>query len=195
MMRLRPLAALAALAVAASGAAIYYVRRPAPQQTQLTAGVGQATPAPNVIIIDATPLPATFESKGLAGRRFGVMRVYVSAAPEIALKGESKSSPGATLSSVPILVVLENDSYREVDAKRDLGLRGNELFSVEIKGPLLEGVFRESRPAEDTLWGPAERKSFELNWHPVSPTPGQYIISVKPSFGDAGEVQLSILLK
>lgn len=194
-MRLRPIAALAALAVAASGAAIYYVRRPAPQQTQPTAGGGPATPAPTVVIIDATPLPATFESKGLASRRFGVMRVYVTAAPEIALKGDSKSPPGATLSSVPILVVLENDSYREVDAKRDLGLRGDKLFSVGIKGPLLEEVFRESRPAEDLLWGPAERKSFELDWHPVSPTPGEYTISVKPSFGDAGEVQLRIRLK
>jgi hypothetical protein len=193
-MRRRLLAALAAAAVAVAGAALYYARRPArgDVQGQTDGTAGQTETASGVIIIDATPLPATYEKPGLVSQRFGVMRIYVSAAPEVSLKGATQ---GSTLDVVPILVVLENDSYREADARRDLGLDGAELFSVEIRDPSGAVVFSDSTPAEESVWGPAERKTFNLNWHPTSLAPGQYVISLKPAFGDAGEVQLPMRLK
>lgn len=188
----RLLAALAALAVV--GAAVYYARRPTGTNTQSQAdeAVGQTVTPSGLIIVDATPLPAAFEKAGLVSRRFGAMRVYVSAAPEIAIRDAAK---GGTLDLVPILVVLENDSYRELDARRDLGLDGAELFSVEVRDPSGSVVFRDTRPAEDVVWGPAERKTFKLSWPPLANAPGQYVIVLKPAFGKAGEVQLRTRLK
>ena len=188
----RLLAALAVVAV--GGAALYYVRRPAGggTQGQPDAASGQTVTASGVVIVDATPLPATYEKPGLVSRRFGAMRVYVSAAPEIAIKNAAQ---GGTLDVVPVLLVFENDSYRELDAKRDLGLEGAELFRVEVRDSSGSVVFSDSRPAEETVWGPAERKTFDVRWHPDSPAPGQYVISLKPAFADAEEVQLRIRLK
>lgn len=193
-MRRRLLAALAALAVAATGAALYYARRPARSGTegQAEGATGQTLTSSGLVIVDATPLPASYEKAGLTSRRFGAMRVYVSAAPEIAIKNAAQ---GGTLDAVPFLLMFENDSYRELDAKRDLGLEGTELFSVEIRDPSGPVVFRDSRPAEDVVWGPAERKTFNLSWRPDSPAPGQYVISLKPAFKDADEVQLRIRLR
>jgi hypothetical protein len=188
------LAVLFVVAVAATAAALYYARRPARSDAQgLTDGAApQTAGASGVVIIDATPLPASYEKPGLASRRFGVLRVYVSAEPEISIKSTTQ---GGTLDAVPLLVVLENDSYRELDARRDLGFEGAELFNVEIRDPSGTAVFRDSRPAEDVVWGPAERKSFNLRWNPAAPAPGQYVISLKLAFGDAGEVQLRTRLK
>lgn len=189
----RTIAALAVVALAAAGATFYYLRHPAPAETvRRDDGETTATPEGGVVIVDATPLPDAFQSNGLASRRFGVMRVYVSAAPEIALRSESGDG---VLQTVPVLVVLENDSYRALDARRDLGLVGPRLFEVEIRGPSSEVVFRDYVPAENTVWEPAERKSFELRWRPESPAPGGYVISVKPAFGGAGDVQLRTRLK
>ena len=190
----RFVATVAIVAVAAAGGALYYARRPAATGTQGETGAatGQTVTSSGLIIVDATPLPATFAQPGLVSQRFGVMRVYVSAAPEIPLRSATQ---GGTLDLVPILVVLENDSYRELDARRDLGLDGAELFSLEIRDPSAAIVFRDTKPAEDVVWGPAERKTFNLSWPPLSPAPGQYVISLKPAFDDAGEVQLRTRLK
>ncbi|MCA1619109.1 MAG: hypothetical protein LC795_07325 [Acidobacteria bacterium] len=189
----RVVAALVAAALTAAGATFYYLRRPAPAITERRDdGEITATPEAGVVIVDATPLPDAFQSKGVASRRFGVMRVYVSAAPEIALRSETGDG---VLQTVPVLIVLENDSYRALDARRDLGLDGQRLFDVEISGPSSEVVFQDYVPAENTVWEPAERKSFEVRWRPESPAPGEYVISVKPAFGGAGGVQLRTRLK
>ena len=191
----RLLAVLAVLAVSAAAAALYYARRPTltgAQRQADGASSGQTVTSSGLVVVDATPLPATFEKPGLVSRRFGVMRVYVSAAPEIPIRSGTQ---GAPLAIVPILVVLENDSYRELDARSDLGLDGSALFSVEVRDPSAAVVFRESRPVQDVVWGPAERKTFDVRWPPSPPTPGQYVISVKPAFGNAGELQLRTRLK
>jgi hypothetical protein len=189
----RLLAALAAL-VAAAAAALYYVRLPTGDgaRGQTGGATGQVVTASGLVIVDATPLPATYEKPGLASRRFGAMRVYVSAAPEIPVRGATQ---GGTLDAVPLLVVLENDSYREVDARRDLGLDGAELFSIEVRNPSSAVVFRVTQSAEDVVWAPAERKTFNLRWPAYSPVPGQYVIALKPYFGDADEVRLRVSLK
>lgn len=190
-MRRRLLAALAALAIAA---ALYYVRRPTRDgaQGQTGGATEQTVTAAGLVIVDATPLPATYEKPGLVSRRFGAMRVYVSAAPEISIKGATQDG---TLDAVPLLVIFENDSYRELDARRDLGLDGAELFSIEVRDPSGAVVFRDTQPAEEAVWGPAERKTFIRRWPPHAPVRGQYVISLKPYFSDADEVQLRISLR
>lgn len=190
----RFVATLATAAVVAAGGALYYARRPAGTGTQgqTDGATGQTVTSSGLIIVDATPLPATFEKPGLVSHRSGVMRVYVSVAPEIPIRSATQ---GGALDFVPILVVLENDSYREVDARRDLKLDGAELFSIEIRDPSAAIVFRDTQPAEDVVWGPAERKSFNLRWLPSSSVLGQYVISVKPAFDGAGEMQLRTHLK
>jgi hypothetical protein len=204
----RPLYALAALLAVAAGVAFYSWRRgPSGVTTPPTNADVAAATTPGVVIVDATPLPAAFESPGLVSRRLGPLRLYVSVAPEVALTKTADlgkmgtgnvggSQPeGERLASVPIRVVLENDSYREVDARRDLSLDGEELFQVSVSGADSGVVFSESRSAEETVWEPAERKTFDVAWRPGGAPPGEYVVAVKLAFGGPGEVKIRTRLK
>jgi hypothetical protein len=151
------LAALTALVVLAGGAGFYYFRHRTPptSDTQSTV-VGQDKPGSRVAAVRETPLPDSLEQPGMVSRRFDPMRLYVSVAPEIAIKrtgGGADSSKDEILDIVPVLIVLENDSYQEVDARRGLKPEGEELFNVSVTHSALGIVFRHSEPAADTVWG------------------------------------------
>lgn len=197
-MRRSVLAVLIALVASAGGVAFYYSRQstPPPSTSPSTAG-GQAGPASRAAAARETPLPDSLEKPGLVSRRFDPMRLYVSVAPEIALRrtsGGADSSKDETLDIVPVLIVLENDSYQEVDARRDLKLGGEELFNVSVTHSALGIVFRHKEPAADTVWGPAERKTFKVPW-PADSLPGECVISVQLAFGGSEEVQIRTRLK
>ena len=143
-----------------------------------------------------TPLPDSFISPGLVSRRDGHLRIYVAAPPEISLSKDVAEGSGQTpqrLASIPIAVVLENDTYKKVDAANDLALSGDALFTLTIsrEGPDGGEVFSYSEPqAELNEWQPAERKTFTATWPATSLIPGVYLISLRPSFGAQETVQI-----
>ena len=196
-MRRRAAAGLCCLLILTAGGALYYFRSRPPSTERATVAPppGADTPAPAASVVKETPLPDSLEQPGLVSRRFGPMRLYVSVAPEVALRRAPDAADGATLESVPILIVLENDSYREVDARRDLALTGDELFSVSVTDPARGELFRDRETSADFVWKPAERRSFTFHWRPADVAPGEYVITVKLAFGDLGETQIRTRLK
>ncbi|MCA1632719.1 MAG: hypothetical protein LC802_03120 [Acidobacteria bacterium] len=199
-MRRSVLAALIALVVLAGGAAFYYFRHRTQQPlARPLAGREQDIQSSRVAAVRETPLPNLLQQPGLVSRRFAPMRLYVSVAPEIAIKrtdGGADSSKDEILDIVPILIVLENDSYQEVDARRDLKLEGEELFNVFVTHSASGIVFRHSEPAVETVWGPAERKTFKVPWQPtIESLPGECVISMRLAFGGSDEVQIRTRLK
>ncbi len=147
-----------------------------------------------------TPLPDSFESPGLVSRRDGPLRIYVAVPREVALSkrdGEDTSQPEQTLQSVPIVVVIENDSYKKLDAAADLSV-GEELFTLIITrdGPQGVEVFSHREPrAEVSAWQPAERKTFTVSWPSASLSPGEYLVSVRPAFGTKETVRIRTTIR
>jgi hypothetical protein len=200
--RKRAVAAVTLLVAAAGVVAFYRMRRPTTTVTDGGGGVvtPQLTPPPPKPS-GPTPLPDTFESPGLVSRRDGPLRLYVAAASEVPIKKDSaQAGPGAALSYVPILVVLENDTYDRVDTAGDLSLTGDKLFTVGVSRAGSNGereeVFSYSEPSTDVGgWGPAERKSFRVSWPAANAAPGDYLISVTPAYGKREKVELHTTLK
>ena len=148
-----------------------------------------------------TPLPEFFESPGLVSRRAEPLRLYVAVAREISLSQLNPGSPqesGQRLTRVPIVVVLENDTYQKVDFDSALAPTGQNLFTLAInrEGPNSEEVFnyRELR-AELSGWEPAERKSFTVSWPIVAASPGNYLVTVTPAFGKQEPLKIHTTLR
>jgi hypothetical protein len=157
----------------------------------------QSTPLPG----GPTPLPDSFESPGLVSRRAEPLRLYVAVAREIPLSKQNSADPqssGQTLTSVPIVVVLENDTYKKVNFDSELAPAGEDLFTLAVRrvGPNAEEVFTYREPrAELSGWQPAERKTFTVSWPAAQLTPGDYVVSVTPAFGKQEKVQIHTTLR
>ncbi|MBC8029773.1 MAG: hypothetical protein H7Z16_06650 [Pyrinomonadaceae bacterium] len=177
--------------LAAAGGFIFYRSR----AVTVAPPVEVSTQPTEVLPGGPTPLPDSFESPGLVSRREGPLRIYVALPREISLSrhGENSGQQDQTLASVPIVVVLENDTYKKVDAAGDLSLTGDALFTLTITRDAPDGpeVFSHSEPrAEVSTWQPAERKTFTASWPAASISPGAYLVSVRPAFGTRQTLQI-----
>jgi hypothetical protein len=189
---------LLVVGIAAAGAYIYY--RPHPGyfvQTELKSNQRPLPPAAG----GPTPLPEFFESPGLVSRRAEPLRLYVAVAREIPLSNQDSADPqssGQTLTSVPIVVVLENDTYKKLNFDSELAPAGEDLFTLAIRrdGPSAEEVFTYREPrAELSGWQPAERKTFTVSWPTAGAGPGDYLVSVTPAFGKQATLQIRTTLR
>lgn len=163
-------------------------------------GGGDPAQSASLVAGGPTPLPDFFESPGLVSRKDGPVRMYLTIAPDIALSKRASGAPLApdqVLTNVPILVVLENDTYQTLDAANDLQLTGGDLFTLAITGAGTdpEAVFSYSEAqAELSGWRPAERKTFTVLWPTTTTAPGTYLISVRPAFGKQETLQIHTTL-
>ena len=148
-----------------------------------------------------TPLPDYFESPGLVSRRAAPLRLYVAVASEIPLQKRvsgNTQAPGEILASVPILVVLENDTYKKVNFDSELAPAGEDLFTLAITpvDPGAQEIFTYTEPrAELSEWQPAERKTFTVSWPTSGVAPGTYLVSVKPVFGKQETLRIRTTLR
>ena len=112
---------LVACLAAAGGFFIYRSRSGTVSTSELSSTKTPQTPTP----AGPTPLPDFFESPGLVCRRTEPLRLYVALAREISLHKPDAGGaqfPGQTLARVPIVVVLENDTYKKLNFGSDLAL-------------------------------------------------------------------------
>jgi hypothetical protein len=182
---------ICALALLAAGSAVAFFRwRPSPQGDD---GVITTSGA----VVDArvlpgpTPLPDYVEAPNLVSQRIGRLRLYVAVPNEIALYQAGSNLPLAT---VPIRVVLENETYKELDATKDFA---GGLFVVTVtREDGAAQIFNSEQTSEGlTHWGPAERKSFVLEWPIQDAVAGHYVISVTPGFGERTPVRIRTVFK
>jgi hypothetical protein len=149
-----------------------------------------AASAPAAAAFDVgRPLPLATERPGVVGRQIGLLRVTVAAAPEITL-GVAPS--GGEIESVPILVVLENDTYQPL-ASASLGWVGKYLCSVRITRRADDTeVFQSDVPLPTRLdWLSAERRQFVVDWPVQDVPPGSYRISVQLGLPDQPVVEVA----
>lgn len=185
---------LISVAVAAGGFVLYRSRTVVVTQPQAIFAQVTAT-APG----GPTPLPDSFESAGLVMHRDGALRIYVAVPREIILVSQAGGGPGqpGKLASIPISVILENDTYRKLDAIGDLSLT-DELFTLTIIRDGSDGreIFshRELRSGLSG-WQPAERKTFKVSWPAATVGPGVFVVSVRPAYGKQTQVQIRTSLK
>lgn len=165
-----------------------------PAQTQLELPQAAQNQTAQAETFDHNVLPDYLEKPGLASRKFGSLRVYVAVEREIEAKKNNQY-----LGSVPIMVILENDSYKRLDPSNDLGLTGNVLFNVRVtserQGKKLVALNQPQYRTELSGWEPAERKKFIVNW-PISPkTSGDFTITVELAFGSRYKVETHTRIK
>ncbi|MDX6612967.1 MAG: hypothetical protein QOD75_2153 [Blastocatellia bacterium] len=148
-----------------------------------------------------TPLPEFFESPGLVSRRAEPLRLYVAVARGIALNQQDPGDPqaaGQKLTSIPIVVVLENDTYQKVNFDSALAPAGEDLFTLVVTREGANGAevftYREPR-GELTGWEPAERKTFTVSWPTAATGPGTYLVTVTPAFGKQDPLKIRTTLK
>lgn len=198
MSRRKALVVLLIGGLVAAGTFIFYRLRPV-----VVAPLEHLSIQPTAAVVPGgpTPLPDSFEAAGLVSRRNGPLRIYVAVPREISLSRSSGAQSGQaeqTLASVPIAVVIENDSYKKVDTSGDLSLSGDALFTLTINrdGPDGPEVFNHREPQADlTAWQPAERKTFTVSWPATSISPGDYVISLSPAFGTQPAVQIRTTIR
>ncbi|MEO8435852.1 MAG: hypothetical protein ABI596_13210 [Pyrinomonadaceae bacterium] len=184
--------------IAAAAGFVYYRSQPGTISTSAP-GPNQLPPSP--VPGGPTPLPNFFESPGLVSRRAEPLRLYVAVAREISLRKQDSAdpqSPGKTLASVPIVVVLENDTYKKVDFDSELAPAGEDLFTLAVirDGSNAEEVFAYREPrAGLSGWQPAERKTFTVSWPTSGAAAGNYLVSVKPVFGKQETLQIRTTLR
>ncbi len=183
--------------LAAVGGFIFYRYRSVVVVVQPTESATEPVPiAPG----GPTPLPDSFESAGLVSRRYGSLRIYLAVPREISLTRNDREGSGQTsktLASIPIAVVIENDTYKKADLAADPS--GDDLFTLTVSREGEEGaeVFshREPRAPESSEWRPAERKTFTVSWPATNINPGVYSISLRPAFGTQETVQIRTAIR
>jgi hypothetical protein len=142
-------------------------------------------------------LPDYLERRGMVSERLGSIRLYVLVSPEIQIQRTVEGQDRIViLDRVPIRVVLENETYSPLSLQ-EAQISNAELFSVTVtKTDSNEEVFTAHQlSAEVTGWTPAERKTFNIDWPLSSPTPGTYLITLTPSFGEKNALQIRTTLK
>jgi hypothetical protein len=123
--------------------------------------------APAPVVETGRPLPPSFVRPGMVSRLVGVMRTYVAMAEEISFDPSPYES-GDRAVSIPILIVLENETYRPLMAA-DMGWIGKSLCSVRVvrvsdNGGEVE-VFQTEVPLPPRAdWLSAERRSVTVDW-------------------------------
>ena len=165
-------------------------------------------------------LPPVVSRPGIAGQRIGPLRIHLAVPPEVQLEtrtNDEVSTPVFDIQKsafpvswttvrpatkewtvraamIPILVVLENDSYQPISGD-SLGWKGSHLCSVRAER-LGEGgnkeVFRMDVPIPDGGFRltAAERRSIEINW-PISDAPaGDYKVFVELPFGEHPVIEI-----
>ena len=188
----------ACLAVMAASWRLHAARTSAPDRS---------TPVP--ASYDRGPaLPPVLRQPGLVSQCFGPLRVYLAVTPEVTLEGKANDevrspyfgNPNSAFptsytvvkpatrewtvraESLPILVVLENDTYRPLRLEQ-LNWSGENLCTVRVVRRQDSGdeeVYTQDvpLPARGDWWS-AERRSVEVNWPLRDATPGDYQVSVK----------------
>ncbi len=159
-------------------------------------------------------LPLAVDRPGLSGRRVGPLRIHLTVPPEVQLETRTSDevrSPvfdinksafpvswqivkpatrewTVRVATVPILVVLENDSYQPLGGDT-LGWRGPHLCSVRVER-LGEGgseeVFRKDVPIPEGGFRllPAERRSVGIDWPLDNVSTGSYKVIVEFPIGE-----------
>ena len=123
------------------------------------------------------PLPLTFNHDGIAGQRIGPLRIYLAVPPEVQLEQRARAA------TVPILIVLENDTYQPLSSD-NLDWRGPNLFSVRVVR-LGEGqneeVYRTEVPVPNGGFRllSTERRSITINWPLENVAAGDYKVSIE----------------
>ncbi len=136
--------------------------------------------------------PST-EQPGVVSRLVGLIRAYVAVPEEVRLEPAE-----GRIAHVPILIVIENESYRPLPAA-DAGWLGGALCTVRVlrvpeRGAETE-VFQTEVPLPSrTDWLSAERRNFTVDW-PTRPgtenvSAGQYRISVRLALPDEPAVEI-----
>lgn len=184
-------------AIAAAAGYIYYRSHPrivSGPATETTQTIQASVPG------GPTPLPEFFESPGLVSRRAEPLRLYVAVARAIALQQEpgDPQAAGQKLTSVPMVVVLENDTYQKVNFDSALAPAGEDLFTLVVtrEGANSAEVFNYREPrAGLSGWEPAERKTFTVSWPTAATGPGTYMVTVTPAFGKQEPLKIRTTLK
>ncbi len=159
-----------------------------------------APPAPAVALPPhevGQPLAPSFDRPGVAGRQTGLLRIYVAVTPESALEA-TEGTAARRLTSMPILITLENDTYQPL-AGTAIGWLGAQMCSVRVTRAAdnardLE-VFQTDLPLPARAdWLSAERRSFTVDWPVRDAPPGSYRISVQLALPDQPQVEISTRL-
>ncbi len=133
------------------------------------------------------PLPPSFDRPGVVSRQIGLMRVYLAVVPEVT---------GADPANVPILLVLENDTYQPL-AGTALGWLGGQLAAVTVfrvgAGGRDEEVFQTDLPLPTRAdWLSAERRNFTVDWPLRTGAPGHYRITVQLALPDQPTLEIAL---
>ncbi len=174
------LAILTALLVALGLLASRKQLNQAPRQIAQQPTSTQPQPSPT---LDPPRLPDMIDQESLVGRRVGPMRFYLAVQNETPLK----KNDGQPLEKVPILVVIENDTYQTQNWPEGASKSEDELFSVTVwsesdQKPPTSFTYHQ-KVGEANTWAPSERRSFTVPWYVHSPLAGWYLISVKLAGG------------
>jgi len=169
-------------------------------------------------------LPPVLQQPGLVSQCFGPLRVYLAVAPEVTLERKANDevrSPvfgnrnsavpssevvvkpatrewSVRAESLPILVVLENDTYQSLRPEQ-LNWSGEDLCVVRVVRRQEGGgeeVYTQKVPLpERGEWWSAERRSVEVNWPLRDAGPGDYRVSVQLPFGEHPVVEIATHLQ
>jgi len=181
----RILSIIAAVAIVVVG--IFYQRPqklPTGSSQPATARPKSTNKQPTLIEL-GPQLPDVIEKEGVVGRRFGSLRVYLAVPPEVTIRADTVT---VRAESVPILVVLENDTYSPLRlGKLDWG--GINLCRIHVtelrQDNRGETIFAQDVPLPPHAdWSSAERRSVEINWPLQGIAPGDYKITAEFPFGD-----------
>lgn len=156
-----------------------------------------ASAIPPPAIVTGLILPPAIERPGVASRLFGLLRTYVALAEEIHLE-PSADEPAARITRIPILIALENETYRPLTAAA-AGWIGQSLCTVRVVRLRDDGgeveVFHTDVPMPPRSdWLSAERRNVMVDWpllDGTSPvTPGQYKITVRLGLPEEPAVEI-----
>ena len=139
------------------------------------------------------PLPPSFDRPGVVSRQIGLMRVYLSVVPEVTV--ETVFEGAATGTTVPILLVLENDTYQPL-AGSAIGWLGGQLGTLSVFRVGVGGRDEEVFQAEVSLparadWLSAERRNFTVDWPLRAGAPGHYRVTVQLAFPDQPMLEIA----
>ena len=161
--------------------------------TDSAAAAVAATPVPALPDI-GRPLPPSFDRPGVVSRQIGLLRVYLAVVPEI-VREKAPQMPLIT-DTVPILLVLENDTYQPL-AGTALGWLGGQLAAVTVyrvgAGGRDEEVFQTDLPLPARAdWLSAERRNFTVDWPLPAGTSGHYRITVQLALPDQPTLEIAL---
>lgn len=188
--------AIASLALALIVAGVLLERRSRPGAAVPAYVKGEAAPGRTrqPRIPDPPPLPDNLQQPGLATKKLGPMRVYLTVQSEVSLRDNN----GRSIERLPILIVLENDTYEKQSWPPQISKPDELLFSLSVSkaaSQFPKPVFTHNEPAgEQKAWEPAERRAFTIPWHVRDAHVGDtYVINLSIHGGGALELRARII--